>query len=91
MKNKKLVLVLLLSFLAAVLAGCDLITSDIGGGKNSDKIRASGVIEAVQISIASELSGRISEILVEESAQVTAGELVFVLEDDLLLTAKNPG
>ncbi len=88
MKNKNLVLVLLLSFFAAVLASCDTITSDIGRGKESDMIRASGVIEADQISIASEISGRISEILVEESSQVTAGELVFVVEDDLLLTQK---
>ena len=88
MKNKKLVLVLLLSILAAAFASCESITSDFGGGKVSDKIRASGVIEADQISIASELSGRISEILVDESDNVKAGDLVFVLEDDLLLTQK---
>ncbi len=88
MKNKKLVLFLLLSLLVTALAGCDSISSNIGGGKDSGKIQASGVIEADQIAIAAQMSGRITEVLVEEGTKVSAGELVFVLEDDLLLTQK---
>jgi multidrug resistance efflux pump len=72
-----------------ILAGCDSISSNIGGGKDSDGIKASGVIEADQITIASELNGRVKEVLVEEGTKVTAGDLVLVLEDDLLFTQKS--
>ncbi len=82
MKNKKIALVLL-SLTVLILAGCDSISSDTGG------ITASGVIEADQITIASELNGRVKEVLVEEGTKVTAGDLVLVLEDDLLFTQKS--
>jgi len=87
MKNKKIALVLLILILM-ILAGCDSISSDIGGSKKTDGIMASGVIEADQITIASELNGRVTEVLVEEGTKVTAGDLVLVLEDDLLFTQK---
>jgi len=87
MKNKKITLVLL-TFLVLILAGCDSISSTIGGRKDSDRIMASGVIEADQIAIASEFSGRVSDVLVDEGAEVSAGDLVLVLEDSLLITQK---
>jgi len=82
MKNKKIALVFL-TLTVFILAGCDSISSDTGG------ITASGVIEADQITIASELNGRVKEVLVEEGTKVTAGDLVLVLEDDLLFTQKS--
>jgi len=88
MKNNKIALVLL-TLILLILAGCDSISSDIGGSKKSDGIMASGVIEADQITISSELNGRVKEVLVEEGTKVTAGELVLVLEDDLLFTQKS--
>ena len=88
MKNKKSALVLL-TLILLILAGCDSISTDFGGGKDSDGIMASGVIEADQIAIASELNGRVKEVLVEEGTKVTAGDLVLVLEDDLLFTQKS--
>ena len=87
MKKNKITLILLI-FLVLILAGCDSISSNIGGGKDSERIMASGVIEADQIAIASELSGRVTEVLVEEGAEVTSGDLVLVLENSLLLTQK---
>ncbi|RLE05161.1 MAG: hypothetical protein DRJ13_02500, partial [Bacteroidetes bacterium] len=87
MNNKNITLILL-TFLALIVAGCDSVSSNIGGGKDSDRIMASGVIEADQIAIASELSGRVAEVLVETGTDVTAGDLVLVLEDSMLLTQK---
>lgn len=87
MKNRIFTLVLL-TILVLIVAGCDSISSNIGGGKDSDRIMASGVIEADQIAIASELSGRVTEVFVEAGAEVTAGDLVLVLEDSMLLTQK---
>jgi len=88
MKNKKFTLVLLI-LLVLIIAGCDSISSDIGGSNKSDGITASGVIEADQITIASELNGRVKEVLVENGTKITAGDLVLVLEDDLLLTQES--
>lgn len=88
MKNKIIALVLL-SLLFLIITGCDSITSDLGGKKSSAGIMASGVIEADQIAIASELNGRVKKVLVEEGNKVSAGDLVLVLEDNLLLTQKS--
>ncbi len=88
MKNKINALVLL-TLIVLILAGCDSISSDIGGNKKPDGITASGVIEADQITIASELNGRVKEVLVEEGTKVTANDLVLILEDDLLFTQKS--
>ncbi len=88
MKAKKLAIVLL-SLILLTLAGCDSNSADFGGSNKSSEIMASGVIEADQITIASELDGRVSEVLVEEGTKVTAGDLVVVLADDLLITQKS--
>jgi len=85
MKIKKLTLILV-ALVMLILAGCDSISADIGGTKKSDRIMASGVIEADQIAIASELNGRVKDVLVEVGTKVTAQQLVLVLENDLLLT-----
>jgi len=87
MKNNKITLVLL-SLMIMAITGCDSISSDIGGKKDSEGIMASGVIEADQIAIASEQSGRVKEVLVQDGEKVSAGDLILVLEDDLLLTQK---
>jgi len=88
MNNKKFALGLL-TLILLIVAGCDSISSDIGGSKKSGGITASGVIEADQITIASELNGRVKEVLVEEGTKVAAGDLVLVLEDDLLISQKS--
>ncbi len=77
-----LLLVLLL------LSGCDSLSSSSSAKGELDPILASGVIEADQINIAPELSGRILELSVREGSSVTAGDLLFSLENDLLLIQK---
>jgi multidrug resistance efflux pump len=57
--------------------------------KDLEPILASGVIEASQVNISSELPGRILEIHVEEGSQVSADDLLVSLEDDLLLAQKS--
>jgi HlyD family secretion protein len=85
MKTKSLVAYLLISLLAAGLAGCDILSAGTSGQQPSGSIKASGVIEADQIAISPELSGRIAQIYVQEGDQVKAGDLLIKLEDDLLL------
>ena len=47
-------------------------------------LSASGVIEAVQVSVAAELGGRVVEVLVDEGQTVQIGDPLFRLEDEML-------
>lgn len=67
----------LLLALALSLTSCDVIASSEDG-----PLSASGVVEAVEVLVAAEFSGRITEVLVEESEAVEAGQPLFRLEDD---------
>jgi multidrug resistance efflux pump len=88
MNNRSLFILILVLLLPLLGAACDLITSPAGTDQELEPILASGVIEAEQINIASELSGRIQEIYIEEGSSVSEGDLLFRLEDDLLLIQK---
>jgi HlyD family secretion protein len=46
-------------------------------------LHASGTVEAVEVIIASELPGRVLEVLVEEGDIVQSGDLLFKLEDEI--------
>jgi len=47
-------------------------------------LKASGTVETVEVNLAAELSGKVSEVLVEEGQTVQAGEALFRLDDALL-------
>jgi HlyD family secretion protein len=47
-------------------------------------LRASGTIEAVEVSVAPELAGRVLEVPVAEGDRMTAGQIVIRLDDSLL-------
>lgn len=47
-------------------------------------LTASGTVEAVEVSIASELSGRVAEVLVAEGDAVKAGDVLLKLDDTAL-------
>ncbi len=62
-----------------------LVLSAFGcGNADATGIRASGQIEAKEIAVASELSGRVVQILVDEGDPVHAGDTVLVIDDSLL-------
>ncbi len=84
MKSKSRLFLILLVLTVSLLAGCDSITA----AGTDDRIIASGVIEADEISIATEISGKIAEVYFQEGNSVKAGDLLFTLEDDLLLKQK---
>ncbi|MCX8061545.1 MAG: efflux RND transporter periplasmic adaptor subunit [Anaerolineales bacterium] len=47
-------------------------------------LKASGTVETVEVNIAAELAGKVSEVLVEEGQTVSAGEPLFRLDDAIL-------
>jgi multidrug efflux pump subunit AcrA (membrane-fusion protein) len=58
----------------------------VGGGRaaGNGALDASGTVEAVEVAIAPELSGRVAEVLVEQGDRVATGDLVLRLDDSLL-------
>ncbi len=74
---KKLVTLLLLSLL---LVSCGP-TQDAG-------LQASGQIEATEVAVAPELSGRVNDVTVAEGDSVTAGNPLLTLDDSLLQAQK---
>ncbi|PWH14783.1 MAG: hypothetical protein DDG59_12275 [Anaerolineae bacterium] len=47
-------------------------------------LKASGTVETVEVKVAAELSGQVSEVLVEEGQTVRVGDALFRLDDALL-------
>ncbi len=74
---KKLITILLLT---SLLAAC--------GPTQPATLQASGLIEATEIAVAPELSGRVVEVLVAEGDTVKAGDPLLVLDDSLLQAEK---
>lgn len=65
--------------LVAALAACGTL-----GGATGGMLTASGVVEAPEISVSSELAGRVVEVFVEEGQPVRAGQALFRLDGTLL-------
>ncbi len=64
---------------AMLLTGCTLSASDA-----ESAIRASGTVEAVEVVVSAEGSGRVAEVWVNRGDPVASGEALFRLEDKLL-------
>lgn len=82
-KNKR---VLIPIIVIVVISAVGLIWY-FGQGSRSlagGSVQASGTVEAVEVAIASEMSGRVLEVLAEKGAAVQAGEPVLRLDDTLL-------
>jgi len=68
-------------------SGSIIPTSNTGAAQPTQpaSLTATGFIEAEEVSIVSEVSGRVAEVLADEADPVGAGEVVVVLNDALLL------
>ena len=78
MKNTKLTLLIIALLLTAV--GC--------APTQSDALQASGQIEATEIAVAPELSGRVTVVNVSEGDSVKTGDPLLKLDDSLLQSEK---
>lgn len=74
--NLRLRRVTAVSLAAAMIAGC----AGLGTPKGSP-IQASGLIEATEIAVAPETSGKVAEVLVHEGDPVKAGDILLRLDD----------
>jgi len=79
----------LVAFSSVSCAGEPVIPDGTGaqaGGAEAipSPLEASGFIEAKEVSVVSEVGGRVDRVLVDEADTVTAGQTVVVLDDGLL-------
>jgi HlyD family secretion protein len=82
-KNKR---VLIPIIMIVVLSAVGLIWyfSQGSGASAGGAIQASGTVEAVQVAVAPEMSGRVVEVLAEKGASIQAGEPLLRMDDALL-------
>ncbi|MCB2179873.1 efflux RND transporter periplasmic adaptor subunit [bacterium] len=66
--------------IAMIFSGCSAISTS----SNSDQIMVSGNVEAVEISVAAEVSGKVAEVFVSEGDKVQAGDPLFRLDNEIL-------
>jgi HlyD family secretion protein len=82
-KNKR---VLIPIIVIVVISAVSLVWffSQGSGALAGGSIQASGTVEAVEVAIASEMSGRVAEVLADKGASVQAGAPILRLDDALL-------
>ncbi len=78
MNTKSSVLILLAA--SILLAACDALA---GGDRQGQVLRASGIVEAVELVVAPEFGGRIVEVYAVEGESVEAGAPLLRLDDGL--------
>lgn len=83
-ENYKWYMLSLLLF-ALLLSSCDVLMAD--GGE--DQLSASGVVEAYEVLVSSEMGGKVADVFKQEGQQVEAGEILFRIEDNLLDAERN--
>jgi HlyD family secretion protein len=79
----------LVAFSSVSCAGGPVIPEESGAQAGGEEIalsplEASGFIEAKEVSVISEVGGRVDQVLADEADTVTAGQTVVVLDDGLL-------
>ena len=81
---RKTLRVVLLVLVVLVGGGVIAYLSLVSGNKGDGHLRATGTVEAQEVAVGAELSGRVIEVLVHKGQQVHAGDLLFRLDDTLL-------
>jgi HlyD family secretion protein len=71
-----------------LLVTAGLIYLSTVSGAAAGPLRSSGTIESIEVGVASEMPGRVSEVLVDEGQTVAAGEPVIRLDSRLLETQR---
>lgn len=77
-------LVIVFVLLIVVLSAGAWALSQTRAADRDDRLEASGTVEAVEVTVAPEMAGRIAEVFVAEGESVRAGQPLFRLEEDVL-------
>ena len=79
-----IIILLVLALLTGGYFGIKALT-----GEKVSALFASGTIEAGQVAIAPEIGGKVTEVLMSEGDKVKAGDVLFRLDDSLLLAQRD--
>jgi HlyD family secretion protein len=80
-RRRTYMLIALLTSLVLASVGCETITQD-----SEEKLQASGIVEVTEISVSSEVGGKIVEVLVQNSENVQTDQVLILFDDSTLLT-----
>jgi HlyD family secretion protein len=73
------IFIILSVLLAALLGGCDALNAG-----DSALLKASGIVEIMEVAVSAEMGGRVAEVYVEEGQLVSVDQPLFRLEDEEL-------
>jgi HlyD family secretion protein len=76
--NKFLMLSMILITLL-MLSSCDMLTQN-----DVEMLKASGIVEIMEVSISAEIGGKVSQVFVEEGSFVETGDPLFRIDDEEL-------
>ena len=87
MKQRRAPIIVIIIVLLAILVGGYFGLKTLLN-KSETGLTASGSIETVEVSVAPEMSGKVTEVLVDEGASVKAGDVLFRMDETLLQTQR---
>jgi multidrug resistance efflux pump len=61
------------------ITGCDTLLAD-----QQDELQASGIVEAIEVAVSSELGGQVVEVLAQKGETIQAGQVLISFEDKLI-------
>lgn len=76
---QKVYIIITLVLAAVWISACEALP-----GSEPEALKASGVVEVTEVSIAAELSGRVAEVNVTKGARVEKGDALFRIEGELV-------
>jgi HlyD family secretion protein len=89
MKNRNRQVLSPILLVLFLLSGCDSIFSGLSTNDKTTPLKASGVVEAVEIRISPQLNALVVEVYVEEGDQVKAGDPLVLLDQSQLQAQVN--
>jgi len=84
MHDKRMIIIPILVIVILVLAGGWYLSTQNQEAESDTGLSSSGTVEAVEVTVSPEVSGRVVEVLAEEGQVVEAGQVLFRLDDSLL-------
>ena len=81
LNNRLSSILVVLGLIAISLSACASLP---GQATENGSLTASGTVSARQVAVASEIGGKVVEVLVEEGQPVKSGDVLFLLDDALL-------
>ncbi|MFA9491096.1 MAG: HlyD family secretion protein [Anaerolineales bacterium] len=82
-KVKSIILMGAVALTALSITGCDAL-----GSNEEDALKASGIVEADEVAVSSEVGARVAEVFAEKGDGVAAGDKLYRLDDEFLQTER---